>query len=94
MISEIFPTRRAGPQDSNFALFKMVSSRLTGSPFHLGPGVREIRIHTLGEWRVIYTAKLREALYVLHAFQKKTVKTGRNDIELARKRFQQLGGIS
>ena len=58
----------------------------------IGSGVREIRIHTLGEWRVIYIAKHHEAIYVLHAFQKKTRRTGRNDIELARKRFQQLGG--
>jgi phage-related protein len=41
---------------------------------------------------VIYIAKLHEAIYVLHAFQKKTQKTHRNDIELARKRFQQFGG--
>jgi phage-related protein len=58
----------------------------------IGYGVREIRIHTLGEWRVIYVTKLREAIYVLHAFKKTTRKTSRNDIELARKRFQQLGG--
>ena len=37
----------------------------------IGSGVREIRIHTLGEWRVIYIAKLHETIYVLHAFQKK-----------------------
>lgn len=60
----------------------------------IGPGVREIRIHTLGEWRVIYVTKLREAICVIHAFQKKTRKTRRNDIELARARFQQFGGVS
>jgi len=37
----------------------------------VGIGVREIRIHVLGEWRVIYVAKLVDAIYVLHAFQKK-----------------------
>jgi len=58
----------------------------------IGSGVREIRIHTLGEWRVIYVTKLNEAIFVLPAFQKKTRKTSRNDIELARKRFQLLGG--
>lgn len=57
----------------------------------IGSGVREIRIHTLGEWRVIYVTKINEAIYVLHAFQKKTRKTSRNDIEVARKRFQLLG---
>jgi phage-related protein len=58
----------------------------------IGSGVREIRIHTLGEWRMIYVTKIKEAIYVLHAFQKKTRKTSQNDVELARKRFQLLGG--
>ena len=40
----------------------------------IGPGVKEIRIHVLGEWRVIYFVKIRGAVYVLHAFQKKTYK--------------------
>lgn len=58
----------------------------------IGSGVKEIRIHVLGEWRVIYVAKLSDAVYVLHAFQKKGQKTNKNDIELARKRFKQIGG--
>jgi phage-related protein len=53
--------------------------------------VREIRIHVLGEWRVIYVAKLADSIYVLHAFQKKTQKTRREDIELARRRYRQIG---
>ena len=57
----------------------------------IGTGVREIRIHVLGEWRVIYVAKLADAIYVLHAFQKKTQKTRREDIELARRRCRQIG---
>ena len=60
----------------------------------IGKGVREIRIHVLGEWRVIYIARLREAIYVLHAFQKKGRKTSRQDIELARSRYVQIGGRS
>ncbi len=31
----------------------------------VGIGVREIRIHVLGEWRVIYVAKLADAIYVM-----------------------------
>ncbi|MBA4417476.1 MAG: hypothetical protein C0392_06160 [Syntrophus sp. (in: bacteria)] len=58
----------------------------------VGPGVKEIRIHALGEWRVLYVVKLTDAVYVLHAFQKKGQKTNKNDIELARKRFRQIGG--
>lgn len=58
----------------------------------IGPGVKEIRIHVLGEWRLIYVAKFREAVYVLHSFQKKSRKTSRQDIELARQRYRQIGG--
>jgi len=58
----------------------------------IGPGVKEIRIHVLGEWRVIYVTKLRNVVYVLHTFQKKTRKTSRHDIDLARQRYRQIGG--
>jgi phage-related protein len=34
------------------------------------------------------------ALYVLHAFQKKTQTTSRGDIALGRDRFKQIGGIN
>lgn len=57
----------------------------------VGAGVREIRIHVLGEWRVFYVAKFADAIYVLHAFQKKTQKTRREDIELAQRRYKQIG---
>ncbi|HNQ18401.1 MAG TPA: type II toxin-antitoxin system RelE/ParE family toxin [Smithellaceae bacterium] len=57
----------------------------------VGAGAKEIRIHVLGEWRVIYVAKIRDAVYVLHAFQKKTQKTSQRDIDLARKRYKQIG---
>ena len=60
----------------------------------VGGGVREIRIHVLGEWRVLYVAKFAEAVYVLHAFQKKTQKTRKEDVELARKRYRQIGDRS
>jgi len=60
----------------------------------VGAGVREIRIHVLGEWRVLYVAKFDKNVYVLHAFQKKTQKTRREDIELARKRYRQIGDRS
>lgn len=58
----------------------------------IGSGVNEIRIRILGEWRVIYVAKVRDAIYVLHAFQKKTQKTSQKDIEIAQKRYKQIGG--
>ncbi len=58
----------------------------------IGPGVKEIRIYVLGEVRVIYVAKLRSAVYVLHAFQKKARKTSQREIDLARQRYKQIGG--
>lgn len=63
-------------------------------PMHsIGRGVREIRIHSDGEYRVIYITRLHETIYVLHAFQKKTKKTSRNDIHLATARLKLLRDI-
>lgn len=57
----------------------------------VGPGVNEIRVRDeAGAFRVIYVASFPEALYVLHAFQKKTQKTAKSDLELARARFKLL----
>lgn len=53
----------------------------------VGPGVCEIRIHRDGEHRVIYVAKFRHAIYVLHAFRKKAGKTSRGDIGTAKFRL-------
>lgn len=57
----------------------------------IGKGVEEIRLRdTSGIFRVIYTARLADAIYVLHAFQKKTPTTAKRDIELASKRYIEL----
>lgn len=57
----------------------------------IGAGVKEIRIQDeAGAFRVIYLAKLADAVYVLHCFQKKTPQTSEKDIKLARKRFKDL----
>jgi len=56
----------------------------------IGPGVREIRLHTEGEHRVIYVAKFADAVYVLHAFRKKSQKTRPRDLDLAQRRLQML----
>lgn len=57
----------------------------------VGPGAVEVRIHVLGEWRVIFVARFADAVFVLHAFHKKTRKTRREDIELARRRYREIG---
>ncbi len=56
----------------------------------IGSGVLEIRIHTGVDHRVFYVAKFQEAVYVLHAFEKKRRKTSKQDIELGRARLSQL----
>ena len=57
----------------------------------VGHGVREIRIKDAsGAFRVIYVAKLVDAVYVLHCFQKKTQKTSKADLELAETRYRTL----
>ena len=56
----------------------------------IGQGAKELRIHVEGEFRVVYIAKYEEAIYVLHAFQKKTPKTPKRDIDIARTRFREL----
>ena len=57
----------------------------------VGLGVNEIRVREDGgAFRVIYVAKFAEAIYVLHAFQKKAQKTPKQDIALARRRFTEL----
>lgn len=54
-----------------------------------GLGVSEIRIDSQDGWfRVMYVAKFDEAIYVLHSFRKKTRRTSRNDIEIARARYR------
>ena len=56
-----------------------------------GKGVEEIRVRDdSGIYRVIYTARLADAVYVLHAFQKKTQTTAKRDIALASKRYAEL----
>ena len=95
-----------GSSRSDLQAFKQDARRLAGFQLRLvqqglepldwkpmpsiGPGVREIRIHTEVEHRVCYVAKFAEAIYVLHVFEKRTRKTSQHDVELARQRYQAL----
>jgi len=57
----------------------------------IGKGVEEIRIwDDSGAYRVIYTARIADAVYVLHAFQKKTQATSKRDIDTAKARLVHL----
>ena len=54
----------------------------------VGKGVQEIRIRDRrGAYRVVYVATLASAVYVLHAFNKKTQRTPKAEIDVARKRL-------
>ena len=56
----------------------------------VGPGVREIRIQIAGAHRVFYVTTRPEAIYILHAFEKKTRKTSAQDLRIGRDRFRAL----
>jgi len=61
----------------------------------IGPGACEIRIRvSAGAYRLIYVACFDDAVYVLHAFQKKTQKTSKGDLELARQRYREAEAFS
>ena len=55
----------------------------------IGVGVKEIRVKDeQGFFRVVYVVKYLERVIVLHAFQKKTEKTAKKDLDLARQRLK------
>lgn len=55
----------------------------------VGPGACEIRVRDqAGAFRIIYVARFEDAVYVLHAFQKKSRKTLQADLKLAKERFR------
>lgn len=59
----------------------------------IGRGVMEIRIHDAqGEFRVVYLARLADAVHVLHGFQKKTQRTSPADLRIAQARLAALLG--
>lgn len=58
----------------------------------IGPGCREIRVRDRdGTFRVLYVATIDETVYVLHVFQKKTQKTSKADLHLAKQRYGEIG---
>lgn len=81
-------------REAGFELYAVQCGLMPGDfkpMLNVGSGAYEIRLHVLGERRIIYVAKMHDAVYVLHAFQKKTQKTKREDIELAARRYKQIG---
>ncbi|WP_119388182.1 type II toxin-antitoxin system RelE/ParE family toxin [Taklimakanibacter lacteus] len=57
----------------------------------VGPGAREIRIQENGgQWRVLYVAKIRGLVHVLHVFNKKTQQTSQRDVNLGKSRYRSI----
>ena len=58
-----------------------------------GPGVFEVvKDHRADTFRAVYTVKFESAVYVLHAFHKKSpsgIKTARKDVELIGRRLNE-----
>jgi phage-related protein len=81
-------------RDAGFEL-SFVQQGLPPSDFKpmpsIGRGVEEIRLwDEAGTYRVIYTARIADAVYVLHAFQKKTQATSDRDIATAKARLASI----
>ena len=57
-----------------------------------GPGVLEVvEDHRGNTYRALYTVRFKDAVYVLHAFQKKStkgIKTGQTDVDLISRRLK------
>ncbi|HWF67290.1 MAG TPA: type II toxin-antitoxin system RelE/ParE family toxin [Acidobacteriaceae bacterium] len=78
-------------QAINWTRYSAASSRTTSNPCPvLAKASKKFACGDSGIYRVIYTARLADAVYVLHAFQKKTQATAKRDIATARERFAQL----
>lgn len=95
----IRPELRRWPRDARNTIGKQLRKvQLGETPDHyrempsIGLGVKEIKVVDDGDqYRLIYLAKFLEAVYVLHAItRKKTQKTRRRDLELARSRYRML----
>ena len=56
----------------------------------VGPGVEEIRVRMAVEHRVLYVARFTEGVYVLHAFEKRSRKTPKRELDIARERLRTL----
>ena len=89
---ETFPRARVTTLVTSLIRSSEATSRTTSLP-SIGKGVEEIRVlESRGAYRVIYFARRADAVYVLHAFHKKTQRTPKKDLEVAKRRFGQLLG--
>jgi hypothetical protein len=71
--------------------FNRAWSRLAGNRWPLSDPVSAKSVY-IRHWsiEILYVAKFAEAVYVLHAFEKRTRRTPQRDVGLARQRFHEL----
>ena len=75
---------------------QMKAGRNIGPPISkrmqtIGLGVFELRLKGKdGIYRIIYFLKKADAIYFIHGFKKKTQKTPKKNVDLARKRIRRL----
>ena len=88
-----FPTRI---KQRILRLLEMLAERLELQPNDfkyvstVGMGTYDLRVKADKQYRVFYVAKFEEAIYVLHAFIKKTPQTSQRDIEKGQERYKTL----
>ncbi len=57
----------------------------------IGKGVEELRIwDETGTFRIVYLSRLADSIFVLHAFEKKTQATRKQDIDIAKARYREI----
>ena len=91
---------RAMPETVRHAIgVELMTVQLGGTPTDfkpmpsVGSGAYEIRVRdAAGAFRTVYVTKFADSIYVLHAFQKKTQKTAKVDLELAKRRYKLIPG--
>lgn len=81
-------------QDAGYQLYRVQQGLIPNDSKPMptiGVGVEELRIwENAGTYRVIYTVRMKEALYVLHSFQKKSQATSKQDLDIAKKRYMEI----
>ena len=87
-----FPRAVRADLGSELYLLQLGERPLHSRPFaSVGRGVWEIRVKDeSGAFRVFYLVRRRDGIHVLHAFQKKTQKTRKSDVELGKSRYREL----
>ena len=88
-----FPEAVIGEMGNALGIAQFGGKHPSAKPWKgLGSGIFEIVEDFDGDtYRAIYTVRFREAVYVLHAFQKKSpkgIRTTRGDVELVERRLK------